>query len=102
MTTVVVLFNLKPGTGVAEYEAWARSRDLPAVNALDSVDRFDVLRATGLLIGEGLPPYQYIEVIRVRDLAAFGREVAAAEVQAVAAEFAAFADSPVFILTEAL
>ena len=34
MQTVVVLFNLKPGVVRAEYEAWARSSDLPVVNGL--------------------------------------------------------------------
>ncbi len=102
MTTVVVLFNLKPGVDTATYEAWARSQDLPAVNALASVERFEILRAGGLLVGEGTPPYQYVELIRVRDMQGFGQDVASEAVQRVAAEFAHYADAPVFILTEAL
>ncbi len=102
MTTIVVLFNLKSGTDVARYEQWARERDLPTVNALQSVDRFEVLRAAGLLMSEAPPPYAYIELIRVNDMAAFGADVASAAVQQVAAEFGEFADQPLFILTEAL
>ena len=33
MAKIIVLFNLKPGTSVADYEAFARERDLPIVNA---------------------------------------------------------------------
>lgn len=32
MPTIVVLFNLKPGASVADYENWARAKDLPVVN----------------------------------------------------------------------
>jgi hypothetical protein len=102
MTTVVVLFNLKSGARRADYEAWARSRDLPTVNALPSVERFEVLRSAGLLVGEGTPPYQYVELIRIRDMQAFGADVSGPAVQQLASEFAGFAEAPVFILTEAL
>jgi hypothetical protein len=37
MSTIVVLFNLKPGVEASAYEAWARDRDLPNVKALPSV-----------------------------------------------------------------
>lgn len=102
MRTVIVLFNLKPGASREDYERWARERDLPTVNALESVDHFEVLRSAGLLIGEGSPPYAYVELIRVRDMARFGEEVGSAAVQQLAAEFRQFAADPVFILTEAL
>jgi hypothetical protein len=102
MQTVIVLFNLKPGASRADYERWARERDLPTVNALSSVDRFEVLKSSGLLIGDGKPPYEYIEIIRIKDMAAFGQDVSSPQIQQGAAEFAAFAEAPVFILTEAL
>ena len=102
MQTVIVLFNLKPGVDPAEYEAWARSSDLPVVNGLASVDRFEVLKASGLLIGEGTPPYQYAELIRVPDMEAFARDLSDPAVQAGAAQFQQYADNPLFILTAAL
>lgn len=102
MTTIVVLFNLQTSADRDRYEAWARERDVPTVSALPSVERFEVLRSAGLLMGDGDPPYRYIELIRVRDMQAFGDDVAASAVQEVAAEFAEFADSPVFIVTEAI
>ena len=102
MATILVLFNLKPGTDVAAYEKWARERDLPTVRGLPSVASFDVLRTQGLLMGEGKPAYQYAEFIDVNDMAAFGKDVASDAVQKGAVEFQAFADNPVFIVCEKL
>lgn len=102
MTRIVVLFNLKDAGSAADYEAWAKSTDLPTVNALESVDGFTVHRASGLLGTDAAPPYQYIEIIDVNDMSVFGEEVATETMRKVAAEFQAFADSPVFILTDAL
>ena len=101
MQTIVVLFNLKAGVSVTDYEAWARSTDLPIVNKLPSVDRFEVLRTTGLL-GGGVAPYQYIEVLRVGSLDALFADIGTDTMQRVAAEFQAFADQPLFITTSAL
>ena len=102
MNTVIVLFNLKAGASRDDYERWARERDLPTVNALASVDGFEVLRCSGLLIGEGKPPYEYVEIIRVPDMAAFGADLGAPAVREGAAQFQQFADNPVFILTQSV
>jgi hypothetical protein len=99
VTRIIALFNLKPGKDVADYEAWAKTRDLPTVNALASIDRFEVFRSAALLGSPDAPPYQYIEIIDVADMDAFGADVASATMQAIAAEFQAVAD-PVFIVTE--
>ncbi len=102
MTRLVVLFNLKSGVTADDYERWAKTTDIPTVNGLESVDGFSVHRAAGLLIGDGAAPYQYVEVIDVNDMDRFGAEVSSETMQKVAAEFQAFADDPVFILTEDL
>jgi hypothetical protein len=99
---IIVLFNLKPGVAATAYEEWAKKRDIPGVRALPSVDDFQVYRATGLLGSDGKPPYAYVEVIDVADMDGFGKDVGSTAIQAVAAEFASFADAPAFILTEAL
>jgi hypothetical protein len=96
---LVVLLNLKPGKTAADYEAWARATDLPTVNALKSVDRFEVFKATGLLGSDAKPPYQYVELIDVNDMALFGSEVGTDTMKKVAAEFQGWAD-PIFIATE--
>ena len=102
MNTVIVLFNLKPGASVADYEQWAREHDLPTDNGLASLDSFEVLRAKGLLVGEGKPPYEYIEIMRVPDMAAFAADLSSPAVQAGAAQFQQFADNPMFILAESI
>ncbi len=102
MKTVIVLFNLKPGASREDFERWAREKDIPTVSALDSVQSFEVLRASGLLIGDGKPPFEYFEIMRIPDMEAFGRDLSAPQVQAGAAQFQAFADNPIFILAENL
>jgi hypothetical protein len=96
---IVVLFNLKPGVDPAAYEAWAASEDAPAVRALPSVAGFRVHALTGLMSGDGAPPFQYVEVIDVADPEGFGRDIATPAMQAVAARFRAFADAPLFLTT---
>lgn len=99
---IVVLFNLRSQTDAQAYENWARSTDLPTVNALDSVDRFEAFKTTGVMGSTGSAPFGYIEIIDVDDMAAFGKEVESETMQRVAAEFQAFADDPLFITTQAL
>ena len=101
MTTLIVLFNLKDASQRDDYERWARTVDLPTAGALPSVDRFEVLKASGLLSG-GPSPYAYVEVLRINNMAQLGADVGTPTMQAVSAQFQAFADSPLFILTEAL
>lgn len=101
MTTLVVLFNLKNPAATAEYERWAREVDLPTAGALPSVERFEVLKAKGLF-GGGASPYQYFEILRVKDMAQFGADVASTAMQEVAAQFQSFADAPLFIIAESL
>jgi len=101
MTTIVVLFNLKAGVGVAEYEEWARRTDLPNVNGLPSVQSFRVLRSAGLLSGAAAP-YDYVELIELVSLEGFRAEVKSELMQGVALEFRAYADAPVFIATDSI
>lgn len=88
---VVALFNLKPGVSVDDYERWARTRDMPAVRALPSVAGFDVLQTTGLL-GGGVPPFAYVEIIDVIDEEGFSADVSTTAMQAIAAEFTGMVD----------
>jgi hypothetical protein len=99
---IIVLFNLKPGADSAAYENWARTTDIPGVNALPSVKDFQVHRATGVLGSDAKSPYAYFEVIDVTDMDALGQDLSNEAVQKVAAEFQQFADNPQFILTETL
>ncbi len=103
MTTIVVLFNLKPDASPDAYEQWARTTDIPTVRGLNGVSGFDAFRTTGLLGKDGqAAPYQYVEMIEITDMDAFGAECATDTMRQVAGEFQAFADSPCFMLSERL
>lgn len=99
---IIVLFNLKPGVSAADYEAWAKSTDLPTVKALTSVDSFEVFKSAGLLGADAAAPYAYIETITVTDMGQFGADIGTETMKKVAGEFQAFADNPVFILADQL
>jgi hypothetical protein len=101
MTTVVVLFNLRPGVSVADYEQFARETDLPEVTRLPSVAGFEVLKCQGLM-GGGASPYQYIEILRVTSLEQLGTDVQSPVMQKVVSTFATLADNPQFIVTQSL
>ena len=102
MTTIVVLFNLKPGTDVAAYEDWAKTVDLPTVKRLPGCSDFEVLRTTGMLNGDPSTPYSHVELIRVADMESFRAAVGTPEMQVVAAQFQAFAQDPLFMVSESL
>lgn len=99
-TKIVALFNLKDGVSVSDYEAWAKSTDLPTVKGLKSVDDFKVFRSVGLLGSDAKPPYAYIEIIDVNDMDTFGGEVGTETMQKVAGAFQGMVDDLVFILTD--
>ncbi|WP_439486651.1 REDY-like protein HapK [Blastomonas fulva] len=99
---IIVLFNLKPGVSVSDYEDWARTRDIPGVNALSSVSSFTVHRATGLFGSDAASPYAYIEIIDIAAMDPFIADISTPEFQAMAAPFQYYADNPQFILTEDL
>jgi len=99
-TTIIVLFNLKPGVSAADYEAWARSTDLPIVNRLPSIDRFQVFKSASVLGSDARPPYQYIETLVVNDMNQLGADIGTETMKRVAGEFQAFADNPTFIVTD--
>jgi len=97
---VFVLFNLKPGVATTEYEAWAKSTDIPTVRKLSSIKHFDVYRSTSLLGADGIPPYAYVELIKVENDTEFGADVSTPKMQEIAAQFRKFADNPQFMVMD--
>lgn len=84
---LIATFNLKPGVSQEDYENWAKTVDLPTVNALPSINGFRVFRVTGLFGSEGSPPFGYAELIEVNDMDRFLADVATPAMQEVAAAF---------------
>lgn len=99
---ILVLFNLKPDTSVADYEKWAKTVDLPTVNGLGSIEKFEVYKTTGLLFSEDTPPYQYFETLDILDMDKFGEEAGTETMQEIAAAFQGMTQDLVFIQTEQL
>ena len=95
-----MLFNLQQGVDDATYEQWARTTDLPIVNNLQSIERFEVFKTSGLLGSDAAAPYQYVELLEINDFDKFGEDVSTDTMKNVAAEFQAFADAPLFITLE--
>jgi hypothetical protein len=99
-TRIVAFFNLKPDIAVTDYEDWAAKVDLPTVNALPSIENFEVLRATAKL-GGGSPEYQYIEILDINDMDQFRSDVSSPQMQSVAGAFRGMVDVS-FLVTEPL
>lgn len=96
---IFAVFNLKPGVSAEDYLAWARSTDLPTVNALPSIASFRVFRATGVLGSDATPPFGWIEVLDIANMEQFGKDVATAAMAEVAAAFNDMVDVT-FVTTE--
>lgn len=99
---ILALFNLKPDTSVEDYENWAKTVDIPTVNGLGSIEKFEVFKTTGLLFSDDKPPYQYFETIDILDMDKFGEEAGSEAMQKIAAAFQGMVDDLVFITTEQL
>jgi hypothetical protein len=101
MATVFLTYKLKPGTAPEDYEAWIRSTYYPAMRGISRVSSFVTHRVTGLLMGEGTPSVDYIEVFDIPDLAGFvGEDMPGAVIQGIMGEFMGFVDNPEFIVAE--
>ncbi|CAM3651878.1 REDY-like protein HapK [Litorimonas haliclonae] len=99
---ILALFNLKEGVSVSDYENWSKTVDIPTVNGLGSIEKFEVFKTTGLLFSEDKPPYQYFETIDILDMDQFGEDAGSESMQKVAAEFQEMTSDLVFITTEKL
>ena len=101
MTTLFLLYTLKPETTAAAYEDWVRNRDYPAMRGLKRVSSFVTHRTTGLLMGEGRPSADYIEVFEIDDFAGFTAEdLPGALVQGVMGEFMGKVQGAEFVVAE--
>ena len=100
MAIMVVLFNLKPGVTPEQYEQWARETDVPAVNALDAVERFRVYKSIGLLGTDAKPPYEYMELVEIADLEQLAKDAATERMREITQQFQTMADNPIWILLD--
>jgi hypothetical protein len=99
MSRIVVLIKLDDGIEREAYEAWASETDLPAIRALDAVERFDIVRFRR---DGGDPAYDYAEIAEVTDMAAFAKQLSSEDVQRDVADLAKYCSSPVLLVGDEL
>ncbi len=96
---LVLLYTLKDGVTPADFEAWVRSTDYPSMRGLKRVADFRTHRAERLLMGDGKPTVQYIEMFSIPDLDGFvANDMGGPTVQSVMGQFMGFASAPQFIV----
>ncbi len=103
MSQIILTYSLKPGVARETFETWTRTTDYPAMRGLKRVSSFVTHRVTGLLIGEGAPSCDYVEVFDVPDLAGFlAEDMGGPVVQKIMGEFMGHVDNPQFLIAEAV
>lgn len=65
MSKIIITYKLKPGVAREAYEHWTHTVDYPTMRGIDRVYSFVNHRVTGLLLGDGAPQFDYIEVFDV-------------------------------------
>lgn len=99
MAQLILLYSLKDGVTRDDFEAWVKSVDYPAMRGLSRVESFATYRTEKLLMGEGSPSVQYVEMFSIPDLDGFVREdMPGPTVQSVMGQFMGFAEAPQFII----
>ncbi len=103
MAHLILTYKLQSGVSPDAFEHWVRTTDYPAMRSLKRVKSFTTYRATGLLMGEGAPSMDYIEIFEIPDFAGFTSEdLSGATVQSIMGQFMGFAEAPQFVLVEAV
>lgn len=101
MTKIIILYKLKEGVTRQAFESWVRGVDYPTMRSLERVAGFETHRCEQLLIGEGDPRYDYVEIFEISDMAGFtGTDMPGETVQDIMGQFLGFAEAPQFIIAE--
>lgn len=103
MAAIIITYRLLPGVTPADFEDWVATVDHPTMRGLQRVKSFDTYRITGLLMGDGEPSVQYVELFDIPDIEGFtGEDMTGPTVQSVIGQFMGFADNPELMLAEKL
>jgi hypothetical protein len=103
MSTLILRYRLKPGVTPADFEQWVRTVDHPTMGGLQRVRRFTTYRIDGLLLGEGEPSCDYVEVFDIPDLAGFtSQDMPGETVQGIMGQFMGFVAEPEFLIAHAI
>ncbi|MEZ0244567.1 MAG: hypothetical protein ACAH11_14425 [Sphingomonas sp.] len=101
MAKVLLHYRLKPGVTHADYEDWVRTTDYPTMRGISRVANFSNHRVRGLLMGEGEPGMDYVELFDIPDLDGFvGEDMPGPVIQGIMGDFMGRVDDPVFIVLD--
>jgi REDY-like protein HapK len=99
MKQIIIMYNLRADVSPQKFEDWVRTVDQPNMQGLARVSRFRTFRTESLLMGEGKPSVQYVEVFDITDLDGFVKEDMASDViQMVLGAFMGLVESPELII----
>jgi hypothetical protein len=99
MASVMITYKLKAGVSREDFEAWVRGYDYPNMRGLKRVASFTNHRVERLLIGEGAPSVDYVEVFDIPDLDGFTAEDLPGEtLQTVMGAFMTWVEAPQFLV----
>ena len=101
MAKVLLYYRLKPGVSHVDSEEWVRTTDYPAMRGIARVAHFANHRVRGLLMGEGEPGMDYVELFDIPDLDGFtGEDMPGPVIQGIMGDFMGRVDDPVFIVLD--
>lgn len=101
MAKVILTYRLKPDVTQQSFEDWVRTTDYPTMRDLTRVASFANHRVRGLLIGEGDPGMDYVEIFDIPDLDGFTAEdMPGPVVQGIMGDFMDRVDDAKFIVLD--
>jgi hypothetical protein len=99
---VFFLNRLRDGVSAADYERWIREVDYPFARSLKTIESYVVTRLTRTLDGNP-PPWGYLEVVEITDVAAYRAELAAGPaMEAFAREWSSFVGESIAVAGEVI
>jgi hypothetical protein len=94
---------LKDGVDPAIFEQWVLSVDYPTMRGLSRVSSFSTHRVRGLLMGDGTPSADYVEIFDIPDLEGFiSQDMGTTIVRNIMGQFMGFAAGPEFLIVDEL
>lgn len=99
---LIVLFNLKEGVSVEEYQLFAKNIDFPTIKSLNSTKNFSILKGLSLFGSNEPSPFQYIEIMEVSNYKDLEENLNLDAVQKMLNKFMQFAENPQLITTQKL
>lgn len=101
MAKIVLQYKLKPGVSPADFEEWVRTTDYPTMRGISRVASFANHRVRGLLIGDGEPDCDYVEIFDIPDLEGFtGEDMPGPTVQGIMGDFMGRVENPRFLILD--